>query len=155
MSITFRRTVHIRRPVDAVWRFLTDPHAIAGCMPGAHLLDIVDGTFTGTVDLSLGPIGTSLRGEAGFAAIDPDGHTVLLAAHASEVDHDGEAELRMRSRLGETDTAETRVDVDLAVRLSGRLGGPLIRHVLAGAAELLFRRFFACVRSRLEEAEGM
>ena len=152
MPISFERAIEIRRPADDVWRFLTDPHCIAGCMPGAHLLDIVDGSFTGTVDLSFGPIGTTLEGEAGFEELDPAEHTVLMAAYAQEVADDGVAELRMRSRLLELDASMTRVDVQLGVRLSGRLGGPIIRRVMGGAADLLFRRFFACVRRRLEEA---
>ena len=152
MPITFRKEFQVRRPVDDVGRFLTDPHRIAECMPGAHLLNIVDGEFSGTVDLSFGPIGTTLEGTAGFEEVDLEGHLVLLAAHAREVDDDGEAELRMRSRLLEIDDSATQVDVDLGVRLSGRLAGPIIRHVMSGAAELLSRRFFACVRRRLEEA---
>ena len=150
MPITFKRALEIRRPVEDVWRFLTDPHRIAGCMPGAHLLEIVDGTFTGTVDLTLGPVGTSLAGEAGFEHVDRARHTVRMAAHAEEVHHDGAAELRMRSRLEAIDASSTRVDVDLGVRLAGRLGGPIMRHIIGGAAELLFRRFFACVRRELE-----
>lgn len=151
MPITFKRTFEIRRPVDDVWAFLTDPRRIAECMPGAHLLDIVDGTFTGTVDLAFGPLGTTLEGEAGFEQVDRTDHTVLMAAHAQEIADDGGAELRMRSRLLALDSRATRVDVDLGVRLSGRLAGPIISRVLGGAAEILFRRFFTCVRRTLEE----
>lgn len=151
MPITFTRVLEVRCPVDDVWRFLTDPHRIAECVPGAHLLDIVDGSFTGTVELSFGPIGTTLEGEAGFEQIDEAKHLVMLAARAREVDDDGGAELRMRSRLREISASATRVDVDLGVRLTGRLAGPIARHVMAGAAEILFRRFFSCVRRQLEE----
>ena len=151
MPITLRRAFDVRRPVDDVWRFLTDPHRIAECIPGAHLLDIVDGSFTGSVDLKLGPFGTTLEGEAGFEEIDRAGHMVLMAAQAQEVEDDGQAELRMRSRLLELDDSGTRVDVHLGVRLSGRLSGPIVSHVLGGAAEIMFRRFSACVRKRLEE----
>lgn len=150
MSITLERAFEVRRPVEDVWLFLTDPHSIAGCMPGAHLVDIVDGSFTGEVVLRLGPIGTRLEGEAGFHDIDPEEHTVLIAADAHEVEGSGRAELRMRSQLLETGTSKTRVHVRLGVRLSGRLAGPIVSHVLAGAAEILFRRFAGCVRHRLE-----
>jgi carbon monoxide dehydrogenase subunit G len=150
MSITLERAFEVRRPVEDVWLFLTDPHSIAGCMPGAHLLDIVDGSFTGEVDLRLGPIGTRLEGEAAFHDIDSEEHMVLMAADAYEVEGSGRAELRMRSQLLELGTSKTRVDVRLGVRLSGRLAGPIVSHVLGGAAEILFRRFAACVRHRLE-----
>ncbi len=154
MSISLHRAFEVRRPVEDVWLFLTDPHSIAGCMPGAHLLDVVDGTFVGEVSLKLGPVGTTLAGEAGFRELDTAAHSVLMAATAKEVAGDGSADLRMRSRLSERGGAKTSVDVHLGVRLDGRLDGPILSRVLAGAAEILLRRFAACVRSRLEATQA-
>ncbi len=153
MSISLHRAFEVRRPVEEVWRFLTDPHCIAGCLPGAHLLDIKDGTFVGEVDLRLGPVGTTLTGEAGFHELDASAHSVLMAASATELSGDGAADLRMRSRLAEHGRSVTSVDVRLGVRLAGRLDGPILSRVLTGAAEILLRRFAACVRSRLEATE--
>jgi hypothetical protein len=150
MSISLHRAFEVRRPVEDVWRFLTDPHSIAGCMPGAHLIDIVEDTFVGEVDLRFGPIGTTLAGEAGFRELDAGEHTVLMAASVKEIEGDGTADLRMRSRLAKLDGAGTHVDVQLGVRLSGRLNGPILSRVLAGAAEIVFRRFVSCVRASLE-----
>lgn len=152
MSISLHRTFEVRRPIDEVWSFLTDPHSIAGCVPGAHLLDVVDGTLVGQVRLKLGPLGTTLAGEAGFRQLDDVAHSVLMAATAREVTGDGAADLRMRSHLTERGNESTSVDVRLAVRLEGRLDGPILSRVLAGAAEVLLRRFAACVRRRLEAA---
>ena len=153
MSISLHRAFQVRRPVDEVWRFLTDPQCIAGCMPGAHLLDIVDGTFVGEFDLRFGPVGTTLTGEAGFHELDAAEHSVLMAATATELSGDGAADLRMRSRLSERERSVTSVDVQLGVRLAGRLDGPIVSTVLTGAAEILLRRFAACVRDRLEATE--
>lgn len=153
MSISLHRAFEVRRPVEDVWRFLTDPHSIAGCMPGAHLLDIVDGTFVGEVKLKLGPLGTTLAGEAGFRELDTANHSVLMAATAKEVTGDGEADLRMRSRLSGGSDSSTSVDVRLGVRLAGRLDGPILSRVLTGAAEILLRRFASCVRHRLEAGD--
>jgi len=153
MSISLHRAFEVRRPVEDVWRFLTDPHSIAGCMPGAHLLDIVDGTFVGEVNLKLGPLGTTLAGEAGFRELDTTNHSVLMAATAKEVTGDGEADLRMRSRLSGGSDFRTSVDVRLGVRLAGRLDGPILIRVLTGTAEILLRRFASCVRHRLEAGD--
>jgi len=121
-------------------------------MPGAHLLDIVDGTLVGDVDLSLGPFGTRLTGEAGFREVNDADHCVLMSATARESTGDGEAALRMRSRLTNGEDAGTRVEVDLQVRLAGRLDGPIVRRLMVAAAEILLRRFIACVRARLEDS---
>jgi carbon monoxide dehydrogenase subunit G len=154
MSIRLHRAFQVRRPVEEVWDFLTDPHCIAGCLPGAHLLDIVDDTFIGEVSLKLGPLGTTLAGKAGFEKLDAASHSVLMAASATEVTGDGAAELRMRSRLAGDGATQTSVDVDLGVRLEGRLDGPILSRLLAGAAEILLRRFASCVRHRLEAIDS-
>ena len=114
------------------------------------MLDIVDDTFVGQVDLRFGPIGTTLSGEAGFRELDARAHTVLMAASARELGDDGAADLRMRSRLTELDGVGTRVDVQLGVRLAGRLNGPILSRIFAGAVEIVFRRFVSCVRTTLE-----
>jgi len=155
LSISLHRAFEVRRPVEDVWRFLTDPHCIASCMPGAHLLDIVDGTFVGEVNLKIGPVGTTLTGEAGFRELDSAGRSVLMAATARELTGDGAAALRMRSRLSERDHSVTSVDVRLGVRLAGRLDGPIVSKVLTGTAEILLRRFAACVRNRLEKTHAL
>jgi carbon monoxide dehydrogenase subunit G len=154
LSISLHRDFEVHRPVDEVWRFLTDPRCIAGCIPGAHLLDIVDGTLVGEVRLKLGPVGIALAGEASFQELDAAEHSVLIAATAREPDGDGAADLRMRSRLTEHGHSHTRVDVRLGVRLAGRLDGPILSRVLGGAAEILLRRFAACVRKRLEATDA-
>jgi carbon monoxide dehydrogenase subunit G len=114
------------------------------------LLDIVDGTLVGEVRLKLGPVGISLAGEAGFQEMDLEEHSVLIAATARETNNDGAADLRVRSRLSEEGHSFTNVDVRLGVRLYGRLDGPILRRVLGGAADILLRRFAACVRHSLE-----
>ena len=153
MSIRLHRAFEVRRPVEEVWDFLTDPHCIAGCIPGAHLLDIVDDTFIGEVSLKVGPLGTTLAGEADFREMDAAARSVLMAATARELTGDGAAELRMRSRLAGNSATRTSVDVNLAVRLEGRLDGPILSRLLSGAAEILLRRFASCVRHRLEASD--
>ena len=155
LSIDLHRAFEVRRPVGEVWHFLTDPGSIAACMPGAHLLDVQEGRFVGEVELKLGPFGTTLAGHAGFQEMDASRHSVLMAASAAETGGDGTADLRMRSRLSQRDGPVTEVDVRLGVRLAGRLAGPIVSRLLNGAAELLLRRFVSCVRTRLEEADGV
>ena len=151
MSIALEREFTVRRPAADVWAFLTTPERIAACFPGAHLLEIVDGTFSGEVDLGVGPLRTRLQGRAEFREVDEVRRTVLLVAEAAEVEDDGGASVGMRSHLRDDGTS-TRVEVRLGVRLSGRLDGPIVRRIMAGAAEILFRRFVSCVRDRLEAA---
>ena len=42
MALEIRETFRVAAPVDRVWRFLMDPAAVASCMPGASLDEVVD-----------------------------------------------------------------------------------------------------------------
>lgn len=150
MSITLKRAFEVECPVDDVWTFLTDPTRIAECMPGARLLEMRGDSFSGEVALRLGPFGTILRGQAGFRQKDRESHCVLMAADAEEAEGSGRAEVRMRSRLEPVDDVATHVDVVVGLRFAGRLAGPVLSRLMAGAAEIVFRRFVTCVRERLE-----
>ena len=60
MEIT--QTFVVRAPPDAVWAFLTDPHRVAGCLPGAAITDRVDErTYAGTITVNLPHGGGPMR----------------------------------------------------------------------------------------------
>ncbi|MDH3405299.1 MAG: SRPBCC domain-containing protein, partial [Acidobacteriota bacterium] len=45
----------VAAPIDAVWRFVMDPHQVVTCMPGAALDEVVDDrAFLGSVQVKLG-----------------------------------------------------------------------------------------------------
>lgn len=151
MPFSLERVFFVDRPVEEVWRFLTDPHRIAACLPGARLLEIVDErTFLGEVAVRLGPFGTTLRGTARFASLDAVSHAVQMAAEASELRGDGSGEMQMVSRLAAVEGERTRVEVEQVFLLSGRLSLLLASGVLRRGAEWVLERFADCMRSRLE-----
>lgn len=154
MALSLERVFVVDRPIEEVWRFLTDPHRIAACLPGARLLEIVDErTFLGEVAVRLGPLGTTLRGTARFDALDRAEHSVRMAAEACELEGSGTGELRMSSRLADMEGARTRVEVEQVFYLSGRFALLLASGVLLRGAEWVLERFTVCMRSKLE-ADG-
>ncbi len=69
MAIEIQETFQVQAPIDAVWRFVLDPHKIAACMPGTELEEVVDDrTFLGSIKVKLGAITTSYKGH--FACQD-------------------------------------------------------------------------------------
>jgi carbon monoxide dehydrogenase subunit G len=154
MSISIERVFEVNRPIEEVWRFLTDAGRIAECLPGARLLEIIDDrTFLGEVALRLGPLGTTLRGTARFEAMDPALYEVEMAAEGAELSGSGSAEMRMFSRLAAVEGARTRVEVEQIFLLSGRFALFIASSLLARGVEFVFGRFAACVKSRLESPQ--
>ena len=154
MAVQLKKSFSVDRDGDVVWRFLTDPTNVAGCLPGARLLEIVDDhTFRGEVTLRFGPFSLTFRGLARFTDLDPVERSAALEASASEAHGWGNGEMRMRSRLHPL-SGSTRIDLEQSFRVSGRLSGVVATGLLARAAEFVLSRFAACVRARIESWEG-
>lgn len=139
---------------EEVWAFLTDPHRVAACLPGAAVTEQVDGrTYAGTIALKVGPVATSYKGKISFERLDPDAREVEIVGSGQDVRGKGGAEMRMKSRLGEHTPGETEVTVTSEIRLSGVLV-QLGQRMIQGVADQLFQQFTEAMRSELEAAAG-
>jgi carbon monoxide dehydrogenase subunit G len=110
----------IDRPLDDVWRVVTDLPSVARAIPGARVEDAEsDGTYQGSLKLKLGAIGASFRGTARYEEIDPDARTFVLEGSGNSAQ--GGASLRVEGSLapGQDGTAVTLTS---SVRLTGQLG---------------------------------
>ena len=106
-------------PVDDAWALLTDLPRIAGCLPGAHLDETVDGEHRGALSTKIGPITARYRGGASFAERDEVAHRAIIAARGREERGTGTAAATITARLT-PDGAGTRVDVSTELSVTGR-----------------------------------
>src|ERR1700724_2554651 len=66
--ISIREEIIIAAPPEAVWPILSDPAAVAACIPGATLTKSDDnGAYQGTMRVKFGPTVAVFRGEAQLA----------------------------------------------------------------------------------------
>src|ERR1041385_8568404 len=66
--ISIREEIAIAAPPEAVWPILSDPAAVAVCIPGAALTKSDDkGAYQGTLRVKFGPTVAQFRGEARLA----------------------------------------------------------------------------------------
>ena len=66
--ISIREEITIAAPPEAVWPILSDPAAVAACIPGATLTKSGDnGAYQGTMRVKFGPTVAQFRGEARLA----------------------------------------------------------------------------------------
>jgi carbon-monoxide dehydrogenase small subunit len=104
---------------------MSDPQALARCMPGASLDGPPqDGNISGRIQVKLGPIAASFAGE---------GKVEQLAEHYRQVIHGhggdrksgsrvrGSVDYRLSAISGEAQAEATRVDVTISYALTGLL----------------------------------
>lgn len=142
----------IRAAPDAVWAFLTDPHQVAECLPGAAITGQVDDrTYEGTITVKIGPVSTSYRGQVRFTKLDPLERVAELTATGQDVRGRGGAEMTMSSRIIPRGAAASEVQVVQELNVTGMLA-QLGRGMIEDVGDQLFQAFTDQVRARLEPA---
>ncbi len=153
MAIEIRETFQVKAPIDAVWRFVMDPHTVVTCMPGAQLDEVVDErTFNGSVKVKVGAITSTYKGRVQFTEVDEQQHVVRMTAEGRETGG-GMAKGKMSSRLRTLPDGQTEVVAEASVDLTGRIV-QVGRGMIQGVSQQLFQQFAASVRQRLETAPG-
>jgi carbon monoxide dehydrogenase subunit G len=149
MAITLNQTFQVQAPVEAVWKFLLDPHQVVTCMPGAALDGIEgDDTFLGNIKVRVGPITAVYRGRVRFANVDHDAHLIEMTAEGVEASG-GTATGTMSSRLETSPDGGTTVYAEANAEVTGRVM-QFGRGMVQGISEQLFKQFAASVQERLE-----
>jgi uncharacterized protein len=108
------------KPADA-WLLLMDVKAVAGCVPGATIAEVVDErSFRGTMRVRLGPVMVNFAGLAQFESIDEAAKTAILKASGEDTGKRGSAQARTHFRLYPADDG-SRVDLDTDLQLAGMI----------------------------------
>lgn len=108
------------KPDDA-WRLLMDVTAVAGCVPGATITEVVnERSFRGTMRVRLGPVAVNFAGLAQFEAIDEAARSASLKASGEDTGKRGSAQARTHFRLHPVDQG-SRVDLDTDLQLAGMI----------------------------------
>ncbi len=107
-------------PADAVWKFMADLPAVAGCLPGAELTGHVGDRVKGRVAIKFGPMSASFNGAARLDRNDQARSAVLKGAGQDSISK-SRANGDVSYRMVEIDENATRVEVDLLYSLQGPL----------------------------------
>lgn len=139
----FSGTERIPASREKVWRFLTDPQAVARCVPDVDGLEVVDpARFKAQVKAGIGPV----RGKFGFDVAwkelrEPD-HAHMMAqgkTPGSAVTVDSTMD------LAETSPEETELTWNADVVVHGTIASVGAR-LLDGFAKKQAEQFFGCIR---------
>jgi carbon monoxide dehydrogenase subunit G len=149
MGMEITKTFTVAAPRSAVWDFLTDPHKVAGCLPGAAITEQVDDTtYAGTMTVKVGPVTAAYKGKLHFDRLDEAAGEAELSAAAQETRGKGGADMRMKSTLAVSGGA-TEVTVVSDVNVVGVLA-QFGRGMIQDVSDQLFVRFADCMRDQLE-----
>ena len=112
----------VERPIETTWGLLLDVPAIAPCIPGVRLTEVVDErTFRGIGEVRLGPVQLALAGEARLDAVDAIRRTMTIRGKGRDAKGRGGTEATVEIALAPLDAARTRVSLRTELELSGAI----------------------------------
>ena len=134
-------------PPAQVWKAVTDPEAVAPCMPGATLTKVEGETFTGTVKVKLGPISLLYKGSGEFVEADEAARKIVIKASGKDSRGAGTAAATVTVTLAE-ESGATKGKVETDLNVTGRpaqfgrgmiseVGGKILDQFAANLAEKL------------------
>jgi uncharacterized protein len=151
MAIKIEKTFQVQEPLDRVWKFLSDPRKVAGCIPGAQITEAVDDrTYKGLIKVQVGPSVTDYRGEAHIELLDDQKHEIQMVGKGQDVRGKGSASMRMTGRaqaLPDGTTEVVTVSEVNVVGLLAQLGARMIQEV----SNKMFEEFTRNLRTQLQQ----
>jgi carbon monoxide dehydrogenase subunit G len=133
---------------DAAWTLLNDVPAVLPCMPGAELVDVVDGnTWKARLQVRLGPISLQFLADLSREKTELEERRAVISVDAREAKGRGTARATITSTVEEAPVgASVSIVTELALR------GPLAQYgrpIVAPVAEQLTQQFAACISQKL------
>ena len=141
----------VRTPVDRLWSIMQDVEAIAPCLPGAELTEVVDErTWKGRVHVKLGPVQMAFAGTVVMDEVDDVARRARLSARGTEQRGRGAATASVESWLEPAEDGATTVTIRSDITVTGA-AAQLSRGLLPEVSRLLTRQFAECLQAKLEE----
>jgi len=153
--VEFENTFTVDAPIERVWTHLLDVQAVAPCVPGAELTEVVgDREFKGTVKIKLGAVQVAYKGSLVMTDVDEAARRVVLVASGSETRGSGSASGTVTSTLTEDAPGRTTVLIVSEVNVTGRVA-QFGRNIMQDVSTRLTKQFADCLQASLEtQPEG-
>jgi carbon monoxide dehydrogenase subunit G len=106
---------------DKVWAFFQDVPALAPCLPGASITQVVDeNNYKGEVSSKVGPVTLKFNGTAEIKERNAATRTIVIKAAGGEAKGKGQAEMNITAIL-QAGGKGTRVRVKMDIVMSGAI----------------------------------
>ncbi|MFE4228996.1 SRPBCC family protein [Arthrobacter sp. NPDC056886] len=143
-------TFSVVAPISQVWHTLMDFERVAGCLPGAKILNkLSEDAYQVGMTVKLGPVTMQYRGLLNVIERNAAEHRAVLAGKAQETRGQGTAEATVTLTLAE-DSAATRGSVSADLVLSGKAAA-MGKGVIGSVTEQMMSLFAKNLQAMLAE----
>jgi carbon monoxide dehydrogenase subunit G len=118
-------TITVPAPPERVWAFMMDIPAVSRCVPGLDNVARIDHqTYSGVMNVRVGPIAVKLDGRVILAERDESAHHARMDLQAADKRVNGavNAKMRMDLQASAADSNKTDVAIHTDANVMGKLG---------------------------------
>lgn len=136
---------------EVLWKMLMDTDTLSRIVPGVSKLEKTgENSYASTLEINMGPVGTSFTGHAQMEDIAEQKKFTLKMQQSNKM---GNANSIMKVELVPMNTTETEVVFDGEVKITGVLA-MMGQKVLGNVANMLTKQFFANLDHELAKQQG-
>jgi uncharacterized protein len=148
-------TFSVVAPIDEVWATLMDFERVAGCVPGAEILNrLSDDAYQVGMKVKLGPIAMQYKGLMNVIERDADAHRAVFQGRAQEARGQGTAQGTATLVLSDEGDGTTRGTVSADVDLSGKVAA-MGKGIIGSVTDQMMALFADNLQAMLgEETDG-
>jgi aerobic carbon-monoxide dehydrogenase medium subunit len=139
----------VQAPLERVWSSFVEVEPIVPCLPGAELTGSNDGEYHGTFHVKVGPASASYRGTIKLESVDESAHRLVMKASGQDSRGQGSASATITLELSGADGEGTHVEAHSSFSITGTLARFGRSGMIEDVANLLMRRFAACIEHKL------
>jgi carbon monoxide dehydrogenase subunit G len=144
-------TFSVTAPIDEVWATLMDFERVAGCVPGAQILNrLSDDAYQVGMKVKLGPVAMQYKGMMNVIERDADAHRAVFEGRAQEARGQGTAQGTATLVLTEED-GTTHGTVNADVDLSGKVA-VMGKSIIGSVTDQMMALFAENLQAMLTEA---
>jgi carbon monoxide dehydrogenase subunit G len=145
-------TFAVVAPIDTVWETIMDFERVAGCVPGAKILNrLSDDAYQVGMTVKLGPVNMQYRGLLNVVERNTAEHRAVLGGKAQETRGQGTAEATVTLQLTEADGGTTRGTVNADLSLSGKAAA-MGKGVIGSVTEQMMVLFASNLQAMITES---
>jgi carbon monoxide dehydrogenase subunit G len=149
MAIKIEKSFQVPEPADQVWKVISDPRSVAGCVPGAQITEAVDEkTYKGVIKIKLGASVTDYKGEAHIERLDDQAQEIEMIGKGQDVRGKGGATMKLTAKVRALPEGGTEVATISELNIIGilaQMGSRMIQEV----ANQIFEEFTKNLRRQL------
>lgn len=155
MKVQLERSFAMPASAEVVWTLLQDVEAVAGCLPGAKIVERIDEChFKGTVSVRVGPATMLFRGDVEVKEMDAATKTLRLQGKGTDSTGTSGASMDLAAHV-ESDGAGSNLVGKSEVSMSGKVaafGGRVMNTVADQILQQFAGNFAAQVTTRSSSA---